>query len=85
MSEVRRPPVLRVGHQRQKILFKSRQIEALELFRIVEILAHRIGLRAVLVQNADTQLVWPPIPIRRASANTYIFFHDVHSFYSIIC
>ena len=84
MSEVRRPPILRVGHQRQKILFKSRQIEALELFGIVEILAHRIGLRAVLVQDAETQLVWPPITVRPASPDSCIFFHNVCSFKVLI-
>ena len=53
VAEVGRPPVLRVGHQRREIFLHRRQVEALELFRVVEVLAHRIGLGGMLVQKVD--------------------------------
>ncbi len=65
VTEVRRPPGLRVGHERREILLEGREVEALELLRVVEVLAHRIGLRGVLVQQIQPQLVRPPIAVRR--------------------
>ena len=56
VAEVRRPPVLRVGHQRGEILLQRRLVEALELLRVVEILAHRIGLRRMLAKEVEPQL-----------------------------
>src|SRR5665213_3111795 len=53
VAEVRRPPVLRVGHQRREIFLYCRQVEALELFRVVEVLAHGIGLGGMLVQEFE--------------------------------
>jgi hypothetical protein len=64
VAEVRRPPVLRVGHQRREIFLQSRQVEALELFRVVEVLAHGIGLGGMLVQEFELQLVRPPVAVR---------------------
>ena len=72
MTEVRRPPVLRVGHQRCEIFLHSREVEALELFRVIEVLAHRIGLGGMLVQDVQPQLVRPPFSVRRAGANRVI-------------
>ena len=45
VAEVRRPPVLRVGHQGMQVLDHGVQVEALELLGVVELLAHRIGQR----------------------------------------
>ena len=67
MAEIRRPPVLRVGHQRREIFFHRRVVEALELLRVVEVLAHRIGLAGMLVQQFEPQLVRPPVLVRRAA------------------
>src|SRR2546425_2180949 len=66
VAEVRRPPVLRVGHQRHEILLHGRQVEALELFGVVEALAHRIGR---LGQDLEVQLIGPPVSVRRAGAS----------------
>ena len=42
VAEVRRPPVLRVGHQRREVLLDRCQIEALEGLGVVEGLSHRV-------------------------------------------
>ncbi len=79
VAEVRRPPVLRVGHQRREIFLHRRQVEALELFGVVEILAHRIGLGGMLVQDIQPQLVRPPVSVRRAAAIEWalvVFCHN---------
>jgi hypothetical protein len=44
MAEIRRPPGLRVGHQREQVLLEGLVVELLELVGVVEILAHRVGL-----------------------------------------
>ena len=67
MAEVRRPPVLLIGHQSRAIFLHSSQVEALELFCVVEVLAHRVGLGGMLVQDLDFQLIRPPVAVRRAS------------------
>ena len=72
VTEVRRPPVLRVGHQRREILLQGREVEALELLGVVEVLAHRIGLGGVLVQEVQPQLVRPPVTVRRAAAGRVV-------------
>ena len=50
VAEVRRPPVLRVGHHRHEILLHGRQVEALELLGVVEVLAHGIGRRCSILR-----------------------------------
>ena len=67
VTEIRRPPVLRVGHQRQQIFLHGCQVEALELFGVVEVPAHRIRQRGMLVQDVQPQLVRPPVTIRRTA------------------
>src|SRR5918911_1326310 len=44
MAVVGRPPVLRARHQLDEVLLQRLEVERLELFRVVEVLAHRIGL-----------------------------------------
>jgi hypothetical protein len=72
VAEVRRPPVLRIGHQRSQILLHRREIEALELFRVVEVPAHGIGLRGMLVQKLDLQLFGPPVAVRGAASGSLV-------------
>ena len=50
-----------------EILLQSRVVEALELFRVVKIRAHRIGLGGMLVEQFDFQLVRPPVAIGSAT------------------
>ena len=43
------------------------EVEASDLFRVVECLAHAIGLRMVLAEDPQVQLLRPPVLICRAS------------------
>src|SRR6185437_1448687 len=61
VAEVRRPPLLRVGHQRRQIRFHRRQVEALELPGVIKVPVHGVGLRGVLVQQFEPQLIRPPV------------------------
>ena len=70
VAEVRRPPVLRLRHQFTEVLLHGLQVETLELFSVVETLAHRIGLGGMLVQDIELQLVRPPVSVRRAAAGS---------------
>ena len=66
MTKVRRPPVLRIGHQGMQILFHRFKIKALELGRVIKLIAHRVGLGGVLMKNAQVELVGPPVAVRGA-------------------
>ncbi len=50
-----------------EILLHRLQIEALELFGVVEFRIHRIGLGRVLMEEVDAQLVRPPVPVGPAA------------------
>ncbi len=58
---VGRPPVLRGRHHRLDVLSEGIEVEALERLRVVERLAHRVGLGRVLVKDLQMQLIWPPV------------------------
>ena len=64
MAIIRRPPILAVGHQRGQVFLQRLHIQTFERFRIVKILAHRVGLFVMLMQNAQVQLVRPPVAVR---------------------
>ena len=68
VAEVGRPPVLRVGHQRQQILLQREVVELPEFSGIVEACPQRIGFVRVLVQQLKAKLVGPPVGVRRAAA-----------------
>ena len=72
VAEIRRPPVLRVGHQLDQVLLQRLVVEALELLRVVEFLPHRVGLRGMLVQQFQPQPVRPPVPVRPAEAGDVV-------------
>ncbi len=72
VGEVRRPPVLRIGHQLQQILLQRRVVEALELLGVVETLVQRIRRGGMLMQHVQPQLLGPPIAVRRAAAGGVI-------------
>ncbi len=48
VAEIRWPPVLAVRHQRGEVFLQRLEVELLELFGVVEFLAHGIGLGRVL-------------------------------------
>ena len=64
VAVIRRPPVLRVGHQGGEVLLHGREVEALECLGVVEVRAHRAGLGGMLVQDFEVQLVRPPVVVR---------------------
>ena len=66
VAVVRRPPGLAVGHERGEVTLDRREVERLEFLGVIEARAHRIAARAVLVQDVETQLVRPPIPVGAA-------------------
>ena len=68
VTEVRRPPGFRVGHHRREILLDRLQVEAVELFGVVEIRVHRIGLGGMLMEQIDAQRVRPPVAVAAAAA-----------------
>ncbi len=63
VTEVGRPPLLRVGHQRMQVLDHGVEVEGLELLGVVERLAHRIGQGGVPVKNRNIQRVRPPVAV----------------------
>ena len=69
VTKVGRPPILRVRHQGMKVLNHRIQVEALEFFRVVELLVHRIGQGGVLVQDLEVHLIRPPAGIRLGFAS----------------
>ena len=88
MAEVRRPPVLRLRHHRFDVLLDRLEVERLELFGVVERLAHRIACRMVRMEGAQVQLVRPPVTIRPAAvcfgcerALLFVFHVDVDLYF----
>ena len=57
------PPGLRLGHDGLDFLFDCGQIEFLELLGVVERRTHRVAAHVVLVQDAQVELVRPPIAV----------------------
>src|SRR6185369_10836919 len=60
VTEVGRPPVLRRGHDGFDVTPHGAEVESLELRGVVEVGAHRVGYRRVLLQNLQVELVRPP-------------------------
>ena len=63
VAEVGGPPVLRVGHQRKKVLLQGLIVELLEFLGVVERLAQRSAAVGVLAQDIKLQLVRPPVAV----------------------
>ncbi len=68
VPEIRRPPVLRIGHDGGDIFFQQGEIEALKFLCVIEVRIHRVRLRCVLVKDAKIELVWPPVAVGGAAA-----------------
>ena len=64
VAVVGRPPVLGGRHHLDDVLLERLHVEGLELFGVVEVLAHRIGQGRVLVENAQVHLIRPPVLVR---------------------
>ncbi|MNC16139.1 hypothetical protein D3C75_639870 [compost metagenome] len=72
VTEVRRPPILGIGHQRSQVVFQRLEVQALEGFGVVEVASQRVRLGRVLTQDLQVQLVRPPVAVRRATASGVI-------------
>src|SRR5262249_58649760 len=64
VTVVGRPPVVRRCHHLLDVRLQGIHVKFLELLRIVEILAHRIGDGRVRVENREVELIRPPILVR---------------------
>src|SRR5207248_2348150 len=53
-------------HHLDDVVLQRVEVEGLELFCVVEVLSQRIGLRRVLVENLQVQLIRPPVQVRPA-------------------
>src|SRR5437764_1449598 len=67
MTEVRRPPWLRIRHQGSQVLDHGVEVETLELLGVVERLAHRIRQAGVAMKDRNIQLGWPPVAVAMSS------------------
>ena len=64
VAVVGRPPLLRGRHQLEEVPLQRFDVKFLELLRVVEILAHRIGPGSVRAENREIQLIRPPVLVR---------------------
>ena len=64
------PPLLGVGHEGAQVGLDRREIKRLELLGVVEVLPHGVGLRRVLLEHAQVELLGPPVLILGADAGT---------------
>ncbi|QYO68894.1 hypothetical protein [Leptolyngbya sp. 7M] len=55
MTVISRPPVLRISHKSFEVFHDRVEIERLELSRVIEILAHRIGEFGILPEYWATR------------------------------
>ena len=63
MAVIGRPPRLAVGHQRGQVALQRLVVERLERLGIVEVVAHRVGRRAALVEDVERQRFGPPVAV----------------------
>ena len=61
VAVVGRPPVLRRGHQVDHVGLECLHVELRELCRVVEVLAERVRLGGVCVQDRQVDLLRPPV------------------------
>ena len=64
VAVVGRPPLLRRRHHLDEVALQRLEIEGLERFCVVEVLAQRIGEGRLLVENSQVELVRPPVLVR---------------------
>ena len=72
VSPVSGPPVLGVGHQGGEVLLDRSQVEGLEFRSVIEVLAHGVGHAGMHAEDAEVELVGPPIGVAGAAAGTVI-------------
>ncbi|CAB5036883.1 unannotated protein [freshwater metagenome] len=67
MAVIGGPPLLRIGHRGLDVSPQRFEIKLLELLGVVEVGAHRVGLRRVVAEDAEIELVRPPVVVRSAA------------------
>ena len=70
VAVVRGPPLLRVRHEGVQVRLDRREVKRLELLGVVEVLPHGVGLRGVLLEHEQVELLRPPVLVLRANAGT---------------
>ena len=63
VTVVSRPPFLGVGHEHLEVLAQGFEVELLEFFGVVEGRTHRVTLHVVLMEDAQVELVRPPVAV----------------------
>ncbi len=63
VTEVGRPPRLRIRHQGAQVLDHGVKVEAFEFLGIVERFAHRIGRGRLRMEHADIEVLRPPVAV----------------------
>jgi hypothetical protein len=58
-----------------EVFLQRFEIELLELLAVVEVLAHRIGLGVVLMQDVEVEGIRPPVHHRRAGVRIATVHH----------
>ena len=57
------PPVLRVGHEGLEVGHDGVEVQRLEGLGVIEVGSHGAGLRTVLVEDGDVELLGPPVTV----------------------
>ena len=66
------PPLLGVGHDLDEVRLDRGEVQLLKGFRVVEVVAHRVGRRAVHAEDVEVELVRPPIGVPGAAAGPVV-------------
>ena len=72
MPPVGGPPLLGVGHDLDEVRLDRGEVQLLKGFRVVEVVAHRVGRRAVHTEDVEVELVRPPIGVPGAAAGPVV-------------
>src|SRR4029079_13903766 len=64
MAIVGWPPGLAVGHERRQVTLQRLIVEGVEGFGIIEVIAHRVGRAAALLEDVERERLWPPVAVR---------------------
>ena len=68
VAVVGRPPFLGVRHDGAEVCLNRGEVNRCELSGVVKVLAHRVGLGRILLQNPQVELLRPPVIILGADA-----------------
>ena len=85
VTEIGRPPVLRVGHQSGDVLLQGLVVEFLELFSIIEVATERALSGIVLTQNVELQIIGPPVAYLSTAASDVGCLHGTLAFRHDCC